>query len=146
MTDYQALLAKLLAYDAERGDFHSDRQLSDECLIATGWNVERDEGFEGGFSWWFGTNPRVCVSESSRPHLIHNIGAAIGARPYRWLFELEIGTYGTTARTWAPDKSRMFGFEANHSKEEIAVLMACIMGWQSLALVTPSPVREEVRG
>ena len=51
------LIAKLRAWKSR--DFHRDRQLSDEVLIAGGWRCEPDEAWEGGVRWSWGTNPEV---------------------------------------------------------------------------------------
>lgn len=82
MTDFPALIAKLEAWTPEMADFHRDRQLADEVLIAGGWKVERDAAFEGGISW----SRRVGIGtyfscEASRPHPLNDVQSAIGILP-----------------------------------------------------------------
>src|SRR4051812_16221620 len=92
-----ALLAKLEAW--REHDFHADRQLADEMLIATGWRVVQDPEWEHGIRWEFGTNPRYSSSESSRPHPINSLDDALGQLPFRWsLAELADVT------SWAGEK------------------------------------------
>lgn len=88
MTDLPALLAKLEAWTEETRNFHGDRQLADEVLLACGWRVFPDPTFEGGVRWEFGTNPTWCASESSRPHPINSVDAALGQIPYGWALAL----------------------------------------------------------
>ena len=76
-----ALVQKLEAW--REHDFHGDRQLADECLIADGWSVERDEDFEGGIRWFHGVNPQVSSAEKHRPHPIHDLNAAVALIPYK---------------------------------------------------------------
>lgn len=84
VTDFPALIAKLEAWTPEAADFHRDRQLSDEILIADGWTCERDPAFAGGVRWsrrmGIGT---YCSDEASRPHPINDVNTAIGLLPLR---------------------------------------------------------------
>ena len=75
------IIFKLETWTLETGDYHSDRQLADEILIADGWKVEPDAEFAGGIRWYWGTNPQISTSESTRPHPINDINAAIGIVP-----------------------------------------------------------------
>jgi hypothetical protein len=76
MTD--ELIAKLEAW--KEYNFHADRQLSDEILIADGWQCEPDDTFEGGIRWWRGP---YSTGESCRPHPIHDLNAAIALVPFK---------------------------------------------------------------
>jgi hypothetical protein len=78
------LVAKLEAWSEETSEFHADRQLADEVLLATGWTCEPDPGFRGGLAWSFGTNPRVSVAEGEQPHSIRSVDAAIDQLPPDW--------------------------------------------------------------
>lgn len=73
------LIAKLRAW--REHDFHADRQLADEVLLAAGWSVQPDPDFEGGVRWSYGTNPRYSTSEKSRPHPVNDLQAAVNQRP-----------------------------------------------------------------
>jgi hypothetical protein len=75
----QTLIEKLQAW--KEHDFHADRQLADEVLIADGWKCEADKSFEGGIRWFWGTWPQISCSEKQRPHLIHDLNTAIGVVP-----------------------------------------------------------------
>jgi hypothetical protein len=88
LVDLTGLLAKLEAWSRDTGDFHSDRQLADEVLIATGWTCHPDPTFEGGVRWEFGKNPTVCTGENSRPHPVNSVDAALGQIPFRWSLNL----------------------------------------------------------
>lgn len=79
----EELLAKLEAWREADADFHRDRQLADEVLIADGWQCEPDTSFEGGIRWFWGTAPQVSTSESSRPHPLIDMNAAVGVVPFR---------------------------------------------------------------
>lgn len=96
------LVAKLEAW-AEH-DFHADRQLADEILIADGWNCEPDQTFEGGVRWFWGTNPQISSSESTRPHPVNDMNAAIGVVPFKHHWQvLVVGDYAE-AEVWAGDR------------------------------------------
>jgi hypothetical protein len=84
------VIAKLEAW--REHDFHADRQLADEVLIADGWQCEPDPTFEGGVRWFWGTNPQVSSSESTRPHPINDLNAAVGVVPFKASWTL--ATYG----------------------------------------------------
>ena len=73
------LIEKLEAW--REHDFHCDRQLADEILIADGWRCEPSADFEGGVRWFWGTNPQYSSSETTRPHPINDMNAAIGIVP-----------------------------------------------------------------
>lgn len=74
------VIAKLEAW--REHDFHADRQLADEVLLADGWQCEPDPTFEGGVRWFWGTNPQVSSSENTRPHPINDLNAAVGVVPF----------------------------------------------------------------
>jgi hypothetical protein len=137
MIDYDELLAKLIAWTVETGGFHGDRQLSDELLLATGWKVEQDPTFQGGIRWYFGVNPQVSSSESQRPHLIHDIGTAIAARPYRWNISFTIvmePAFLSVCHIWPSGRPPIEGFMgASKESEPHAVMISVVKAWQSLA-------------
>lgn len=75
------LLARLEAW--REHDFHADRQLADEILIADGWKCEPCAEFESGIRWYWGTSPQVSVSEVNRPHPINDLKAAVALVPFK---------------------------------------------------------------
>lgn len=75
------LIDKVKNWSFDTSDFHSDRQLADEILLATGWNTEPYLSFEGGIRWYFGTCPQVSVSDAGRPHPLLSMDAALGCLP-----------------------------------------------------------------
>ncbi|WP_319798277.1 hypothetical protein [Nitrobacter sp.] len=81
MTDFDAVITKLQAWT--EFDFHTDRQLADEILIADGWCCEPDQAFGGGFRWWC-KNGAVTYSssETHRPHPIIDMNAAVALIPH----------------------------------------------------------------
>lgn len=84
MMPIKAVIAKLEAWSYAPGDFHSDRQLADEILIADGWKPVADETFQGGVRWEYrtsGSGMTLCSSEGTRPHPINDMNAAIGVVP-----------------------------------------------------------------
>lgn len=77
--EIDALIAKLEAW--RENDFHADRQLADEVLIADGWICVPDPEWEGGIRWSWGTSPRYSTSERGRPHPVIDLNTAIGVVP-----------------------------------------------------------------
>lgn len=136
MINRDALVKKLEAYTFETGSFHADRQLSDEVLLATGWSVEKDDSFEGGIRWFFGTNPQVSSSEANRPHVIHDIGRAIGGIPFRWNMTLSMINDVGACLAWpqgaTPTSSDP---RATHRIAEIAICIAAVRAWQARAKI-----------
>lgn len=85
MISIQDVIAKLEGWSLAAGDFHADRQLADEILIADGWKPVQDETFEGGVRWEYRTSGHgktLCASENTRPHPINDMNAAIGVVPF----------------------------------------------------------------
>lgn len=118
MPDIDALVKKLEAWTLA-GGFFLDRQLADEVLIADCWSVVPDKTFEGGFRWQWGN---LCSSESTRPHPINDMNAALGVVPRRATLKLEIKDGSATAIIW-------HGYELFQGKSErpsVAVLIAAI--------------------
>ena len=107
-------------------DFHADRQLADEVLIADGWRVIPDEGFQGGFRWEFGTNPTYCSSEKSRPHVIHDLNTAIGVIPFGCNWRLTRIGDQFIAHVWKCGEIFRDEFEGHSTRETIAVLIAAL--------------------
>lgn len=134
MINCDALVKKLEAYTFETGSFHADRQLSDEVLLATGWSVGKDDSFEGGIRWFFGANPQVSCSETTRPHVIHDIGRAIGGIPFRWNMMLSMIDGVNICRAWPRGTAlEMSHPNAEHSSAEIAICIVAVRAWQARA-------------
>lgn len=124
MSKYNALIAKLEAWNEP--DFNSDRQLADEVLIADGWRVVPDETFEGGFRWEWGTNPTVCCSETTRPHVINDLNTALGVVPFDCNWRLtRIGSHAT-AHVWQSGEIFRDEFAGSSPRETIAILIAAL--------------------
>lgn len=98
--DEEALIACLERWSMETGGFHEDRQLADEVLVADGWHCEPDASFEGGVRWFWGTNPQYSASESSRPHPVNDLNAAVGVVPFKYNWRLEVHGDRATASVW----------------------------------------------
>ena len=79
-------------------DFHIDRQLADEILIAHGWKCEPDSTFEGGIRWYWGTNPQISSAETTRPHPINDLNAAVGLVPRGYRFMLDKRPFAETRK------------------------------------------------
>lgn len=87
MSDINKVIEKLEAW--REHDFHGDRQLSDEIIIADGWKVERDPTFQGGERWYYKIGGcETSASRDSRPHPIQDMNAALGLVPFRYQFAL----------------------------------------------------------
>ena len=87
-----AVVAKLAAWTEH--DFHKDRQLADEVLIADGWQCEPNAEFEGGERWFWGTNPQYSSGGPGRPHPVNDMNAAIGVVPFGKNWSLSVsGNY-----------------------------------------------------
>lgn len=131
--DYDALLAKLVAWSDEAGEFHADRQLADECLLATGWSVEPDAAFEGGIRWYFGTNPQVSVGEANRPHVLFDLGTAIGAMPFKWNFVVELVEGRARVFCWPPGLRHMplNAETGEHRSLNAAALIAAVKAYRA---------------
>ena len=71
------ILAKLEAWSLKEGDFHSDRQLADEVLLACDWRVTQDAEFAGGARWEDTKNPGYFTAETGRPNPLLVLGDAI---------------------------------------------------------------------
>ncbi|HEY0342209.1 MAG TPA: hypothetical protein VGC34_15495 [Steroidobacteraceae bacterium] len=138
----QELLAKLAAYDREKGDFHGDRRLADEILLACGWQVQANPEFEGGMEWWFGKNPRVSASQRSHPHPVNSLDDALGQLPfYCALAGVTRGIpfdYGGDWRVKVRDNRRFTYIDASHADRIIAVCIAAVTAWSAL-----EPVQEK---
>ena len=125
MTNLAPLIAKLQAWTMETGDFHSDRQLADEVLIADGWKCEPDESFEGGVRWFWGTNPQISASESSRPHVINDLNTAIGVVPFGCNWQIEMRNNRAEAQVWAQGKIP-HGCLGRSERPSVAILIAAL--------------------
>ena len=119
-----ALIEKLKSW--KELDFHGDRQLADEVLIADGWRVIPDSSFEGGFRWEFGANPTYCSSESNRPHVIHDLNVAIGVVPFDCNWRLTRIGDQVVAHVWKCGEIFRDEFEGCSSRETIAILIAAL--------------------
>lgn len=118
------LISKLEAWCEH--DFHTDRQLADEVLIADGWSCEPDETFEGGIRWFVGTNPQVSTSENTRPHPINDLNAAIGVVPYRYNWRLTMFGEQAVAQVWQSGEIFRDEFEGHAPIPTIALLIAAL--------------------
>jgi hypothetical protein len=107
-------------------DFHADRQLSDEVLIADGWRCEPDAGFEGRVRWFWGTNPQYSSSESTRPHVIHDLNGALAVVPKNHGVRLLINGGIATASVWAAGEIRRREHEGASTLATIAILIAAL--------------------
>lgn len=119
--DIPALIEKLCAWTDF--DFHGDRQLSDEVLIADGWTVTPDQTFEGGVRWQIGP---ACCSESTRPHVIHSLDRALAVVPRGHAVSLEIRGGRAKAKVWADGGAERSGFVGESTEATIAVLIAAL--------------------
>lgn len=80
-----SLLAALAARREATADFHTDRQLADRVLLATGWKCSPDpSGHQARVRWHFGVNPEVSCWEPTHPHPVNSVDAAIGQLPFGW--------------------------------------------------------------
>lgn len=88
--NYNDLISALMNYSLDEGDYHSDRQLADEILLADGWEVKQDSDFAGGIVWSKGTWPRQHIAEPHRPHPINSLDDAIMLIPdgYSWFLKV----------------------------------------------------------
>lgn len=109
MADLAGLYGRLERWNIDDSTFHGNRELADELLMLDGWTVAEDPEFEGGFRWSFGP---VHASETTRPHPLIDLNAAIGLVPYRHGFRLERPSLikpthisiGTSVAGWKPPK------------------------------------------
>lgn len=94
VSSIDGLIEKLRNWNIYECDFHENRQLADEVLIHKGWKVEPvsnyDDVFEGGFRWFYGTNPTYNCSESTRPHPLIDISSAVDIIPSKCNWRLEV--------------------------------------------------------
>lgn len=80
MTDLDAIITKLQVWAGN--DFHADRQLADEILIADDWHCEASEIFEGGVRWWRKSGAATySTGENHRPHPLLYINDAFALLP-----------------------------------------------------------------
>ncbi len=129
MTDFPALIAKLEAW--KRYDFHKDRQLADEVLIADGWRCEPDAAWGGGVRWFRPAhNPEVSVCEDQRPNLIHDMNTALAVVPYKYNVCLILIEGEATATVWEP--GNRVGHEGKSALGTIAVLIAALKATQAM--------------
>jgi hypothetical protein len=122
------LIQKLMAWQDH--DFHADRQLADEVLIADGWTVTPDPTFEGGVRWQIGP---VCASEGSRPHPIHSLDRALAVVPRDHAVSIEITRKGALANVWrdGTDGTRPV-FEGVAPIASVAVLIAAFRAMEGV--------------
>lgn len=126
LLDMESLLKRLAAWTEEGSTFHGDRQLADEILVADGWTVHQDDKFEGGFRWQWGINPTICSSESTRPHPIRDMNAAIGVVPYRCSYRLNVVPgQPAKAMVWMGDESTDVSI-ATGTRPQIALVIAAL--------------------
>jgi hypothetical protein len=123
-----AVIAKLEVW--REHDFHKDRQLADEVLIADGWQCEPDPAFEGGVRWFFGTNPQYSSSESARPHVIHDLNTALGVVPVKHNVCLIIKPGECKAAVW-PENSE-YAVEGKATVPTVAALIAALKAKREL--------------
>lgn len=125
MPDLATLISKLESWSLDSSLFHADRQLSDEILIADGWNCEPDPTFEGGFRWYVGTNPQYSTSDN-RPHVLNDLNAAIGVVPYKAI--LTTMSYQSESRFTATVNNMQYPFVASgqSSRLTVAILIAAL--------------------
>jgi len=102
-----AVIEKLKAW--REHDFHADRQLADEVLIADGWKCEQNPAWEGGVRWFVPGNPEYSTSESGRPHVIHDLNTALGVVPPKHNVKILITcAIGAGAKVWSNGKEESF--------------------------------------
>lgn len=130
MSAILAVISKLEGWSDHGGDFHSDRQLSDEVLIADGWRVEPDQSFEGGVCWSFGANPRYCCAESGRPHPVNDMNTASGVVPFGYAWMLVVMPDGECSARVAPGRPDgspdPWRFEGRSGRPAVALLIAAL--------------------
>ena len=125
--DLSALIAKLQAW--KEHDFHADRQLSDEVLIADGWKSEPDARWQGGVRWYLSGNPEYSCGEDHRPHVIHDLDAALALVPKNHNYCLMVVDGETTATVWPSGASR--GHVGRSSLQHAAILIAALKAKQA---------------
>jgi len=118
------LIDKLSAWTEH--DFHADRQLADEILIADGWNCEQDATFEGGIRWFWGTNPQVSTSENTRPHPINDMNAAIGVVPFKHNWRLIVIGDRAVAQVWPLGEIFRDEYEGVSTIPTVALVIAAL--------------------
>ncbi len=123
-SNFMALIAKLEAW-AEH-DFHADRQLADEVLIADGWNCEPDATFEGGVRWFWGINPQISSSENTRPHPINDMNAAIGVVPFKHHWQVRVVGAYAEARVWSGE-TEFHEYSASAPIPTVALVIAALL-------------------
>lgn len=130
MRDIQALIDKVAAWSLESSDYHGNRQLGDEILLATGWSVERDATFQGGIRWFCGKCPQVSVSEYNRPNPLLSLEDAIGCMPVG--AEYRISTLHGRAEVELPLNSlHAFRVVRDDGNVPAAFVEACLRARQS---------------
>lgn len=121
------LIEKLMGWNLDSGDFHTDRQLSDEVLVADGWRVQEDKAFEGGIRWSFGKCPEVSVADANRPHVINDLNAAVGVVPIGCSWQLQVSPTGeTAARVWLETTAGTMWAEGASPRSSVALLIAAL--------------------
>jgi hypothetical protein len=115
-------------------DFHKDRQLADEVLIADGWKCEQNPAWEGGARWYIPGNPEYSTSESGRPHVLHDLNAAIGVIPSDFNLRLIIIGPIATAHVWRDGEDLLNKRAGCSTKPTIAVLIAALKAKRELLL------------
>lgn len=124
----EALIAKLEAWTEASGDFHSDRQLADEILIADSWMVIPDSTFAGGFRWeWrMPSGGAVCSSEASRPHPINDMNAAIGVVPMGMAWSIQVLKGRALALVWNPSTRVDWKLCGNSERPTVALVISAL--------------------
>ena len=127
MKDLRDLIRDLEAWTLDGSDFHKDRQLADEVLLADGWNVEHDVDGHRGVLWTWGTNPKIMMADDYRHHPINDLNAAFGVIPYG--FNFRIGFDGVTSKVvlWPRgDVTMGRSTEGESSRVQVAIIIASL--------------------
>ena len=98
MIDFDALIDKLEAWTDH--SFHADRQLSDEVLLADGWQCE-DDGGRVKWSRKFGS-ATSSIWEPHHPHPLQDLNAAFALRPYGTNINTICGQHRCQAAVYVP--------------------------------------------
>jgi hypothetical protein len=129
--DLSALIAKLQAW--EKHDFHGDRQLADEVLIADGWRCVPDKDWHGGIRWSYEAgNPKLFMSEDTRPHVILNLDNALGVVPLGHNVRLSIIGGNASAHVWRAGEIFRDEYEGYSPLATIALIIAALKAKQAL--------------
>jgi hypothetical protein len=128
MMDRVTLIKALETWTLESSDFHRDRQLADEVLLADGWKVEQNPHFEGGVAWVWGTSPKVLMADATRAHPINDLNAAFGVIPHGCDYRVDMWGGETTVYVWkrGPVIDRSRATMGVSSRPSVAILIAAL--------------------